>query len=302
MRIGLLIEEQDMNRFNQDNGNMEIKIGADNVKHPRKTAPRRVWIAGMFVALIIAALAACGSIDHRSCHAREARFNKDATLKGQDKREEELAIHEALDQDSSSCERAQLACALFNKGVALGEQGKIEEELAVYEEIARRFGQDASPGVRELVVKTLFNKSVTLRQQGKREEEIAVYEEIDRRFGQDTSPGVREQVAKALASKGVTLGEQGKREEEFAIYEDINRRFGQDASSVVREWVVMALVNKAVTLFEFHNDAAGALAVLDSVLAHCDDSPESAVQAQCFRVLKNSVEPLLVLEKPRDAA
>jgi tetratricopeptide (TPR) repeat protein len=391
MCIGLLIEERNMNRRNQGDRNTEIEIDASDVKRPRKTAPKRGWVTGVFVALVIAALAACGSIDHRSDHAREARFNKDATLEEQGKHEEELAIHEALDQDSSPDERAQTAIELLSKGATLGEQGKTGEALAVYEEVDRRFGQDISPDVREVVVLALLGKGAILVEQGKIGEALAVFEEIERRFGQDTSPGMREKVARALSGKGVALREQGKIGEVLAVYEEIDRRFGQDASPGmrklvalvlfskgavlwrqgnigevlavygeierrfgqdtslgvlgareqlakalvnkgevlwrqgkigealavyeevdrrfgqdtlpgVRKQVVMALVNKAGALFEFRNDVAGSLAVLDSVLARCRNSPEPALQAECDSALRNSVGPLLVLGKTREAA
>jgi hypothetical protein len=70
----------------------------------------------------------------------------------------------------------------------------------------------------------------------------------------------------------------------------------------VREQVAKALVNEAATLFEFRNDAAGALAILNLVLVRYGNSLEPALQAQCLDALADSVEPLLVLEKNRDAA
>jgi tetratricopeptide (TPR) repeat protein/nucleoside phosphorylase len=226
---------------------------------------------------------------------------KGVVLERQGETGEALAVYTEIDlrfgQDTSPGMREPVAEALFNKGAILGQQGKIEEELAACEEIDHRFGQDASPGVREQVAKALVNKGVTLRQQGKAGEALTVYTEIDYRFGQDTSPGVREPVAMALVNKGVTLGRQGKIEEELAAYEEIDHRFGQDASPGVREQVAKALVNKAVRLFEYHNDAAGALAVSNLVLARYGNSPEPALQEICSRVLQNSVEPLFVLGK-----
>jgi hypothetical protein len=162
-------------------------------------------------------------------------------------------------------------------------------------------GERPEPAVRERAVTALVNKGVTLGQQGKTGKAVAVYEEIDRRFGKDDSPGVREWVASALFNKGVILGQQGKTGEELAVYEEIDHRFGKDDSPGVRGQIAKVLVSKAATLFDSRNDAAGALAVLDSVLARCDDSPEPVLQAQCSRALENSVEPLLALGKTRDA-
>jgi tetratricopeptide (TPR) repeat protein len=306
----------DMNTFNQGNGNMEVEIDACDIKRPRKTAPRRAWLAGMFVALLLVADYGFGETGSgeitRQDAAPDARkqaaalFGKGETLKEQGKTGEALAVYEEIDrrfsQDTSPDVRMLVALALFSKGATLGEQGKTGESLAVYEEIDRRFGQDTSPDVRAWVVLALLSKGLTLGQQGKTGEALVVYEEIERRFSQDTSPGMREKVAAALLGKGAALREQGKIGEALAVYEEIDRRFGQDASPDVRKLVVSVLANEAARLFEFHNDAADALAVLDSVLARCGNSPGPALQAECFRALKNSVEPLLVLEKPSDAA
>jgi tetratricopeptide (TPR) repeat protein len=204
--------------------------------------------------------------------------------------------------DDSPDIQEQVASAFVNKGVTLDRQSKTEEALAVYEEIEYRFGQNTSPSVREQVAKAFFNKGVTLWQQGKMEEALTVYEKIEHRFGQDASPGVREQVASALFNKGVFLGQQGKTGKALAVYEEIDRRFSRDTSLGIRELVAMTLVNKVAKLFNSYNDAAGAFAVSNLVLERYGNSPEPRLQKVCSRALQNSVEPLLVLGKLRDAA
>jgi tetratricopeptide (TPR) repeat protein len=235
-----------------------------------------------------------------------ALINKGMLLVQQGQNGEALAVYEEIDRrfgrDDSPGGGEQVAKALGNKGVLLGQQDKSGEALAVYEEIDRRFGRDVLPSVRDQVAKALINKSTILKQRGKTEEEFAVYEEIDRRFGQDASPGMRRWVTAALFNKGLTLRKQGKTREAIAVFEEIERRFGQDASPGVFGLVAEVLVYKASTLYEFHDDAAGALAILNQVLARCSNSPEPALQEACSDALQDSVEPLLVLGKAREAA
>ena len=98
--------------------------------------------------------------------------------------------------------RQQVAWALVNKGVALGALGRREEEIAVYDAIDARFGGEGEPAIHELVAWALVNKGTALDALGRGEEAIAVYGALDARFGGESEPSIRKLFARGQVRRG----------------------------------------------------------------------------------------------------
>ncbi|MDR3158041.1 MAG: hypothetical protein LBU11_03315 [Zoogloeaceae bacterium] len=229
----------------------------------------------------------------------EALLYKGALLKLLGRSEEARTAFDEFERRFD--DRRQAAEAYCDKGYLLSAlSSPLEEAVAVLDEVARRYGEDASPDIRKIVLDSLVKKAAALmemvdheKKRERLEEAIAVYDEIARRYGEDTNLDIRRVAARALFDKSEVFYDtfnlhyeaDEALDDALAVLDEVARRYGGDTDAEIKGVAAKALILKCWAL-ERRDRLDEAVAACDEVARRLGQDSDVALQKKVVEAMR----------------